>query len=144
MKSIWALFLYSSVALSGHLAWSQQNLRGLRVDPAYFQSLYPDRAPADIARTVVLQAQSHGVNTLFLYAYSPLHGAFYKTNYPMTEVEPDLGAQGIFALIYNEALSRGLKIIASIPINDFHQVWDLHPDWRSKKIDGTDYKPFTR
>jgi hypothetical protein len=117
-------------------------LRGLRVDPSYFYELYADHSAADIARKVLDEAQAAHVNTLYLYAYNSQNGAFYQTDYPMTEVEFHLGRQNIFSEIYNLALQRGLKVIACLSVFDFKVVWQQQPEWRSKLIDGTDYKPF--
>lgn len=116
-------------------------VRSLRVDPSYFYSLYPNLSTAQIAEKVVRSAKLANVNTLFLYAYNSTYGAFYKTSYPMTTIEGGYGATDIFGTILKVAKANGLKVFANLPLNDFKNVWQLKPSWRSKKRDGTDYTP---
>ncbi|MDG0818125.1 hypothetical protein [Bdellovibrio svalbardensis] len=137
-------FLFWALTLLSFPAWSETPLRGLRVDPAYFSSLYPEMNAQQIANLVVNEAATAGATALFLYAYSSLHGSFYLTSYPLTEIEEPMGSENIFSLVYTAARSRGLKVIAVIPINDFKLVWQEHPGWRSKLSNGEDYKPFVR
>ncbi|MFV8258225.1 hypothetical protein ACNQKP_10475 [Bdellovibrio bacteriovorus] len=133
------------VVLTSISAYAQGvTMRGLRVDPAYFSRLYPNQSIEAIARRVVTQAKRAGANTLFLYAYSPLHGSFYRTTYPFTEVEEQMGEDNVFLEVYNTARTQGLKVVAVIPVNDFKKLWEEHPDWRSKMRNGLDYKPFSR
>ncbi len=145
MSRIAKIFLFFVINLLSIYAWSVgSQLRGLRVDPAYFGSLFPGVDAAQIAERVTNDAIRSGATTLFLYAYSPLHGSFYQTTYPLTEVEEYMGRENAFALVYAAAIAKGLKVIAVIPVNDFKLVWQEHPEWRSKLIDGSDYKPFSR
>lgn len=137
-----SLFLSFLVATAAH--GENSSLRGLRVDPGYFSRLFPDDTIEEIALNIVQQASQAGTNTLFLYAYSPLHGAYYPTDYQYAEVEEHMGRQNAFAVVYSTARAHGLKVVAVIPVNDFKLVWQEHPEWRSKLRDGRDYKPFTR
>ena len=136
----WLIFFFSFLPFAN--ASAAPELRGLRVDPSYFYDLYADHSAADIARKVVNEAEASHVNTIYLYAYNSVNGAFYQTNYPMTEVEFHLGRQDIFGEIYRLARARGMRVIACLSIFDFKIVWQKNPDWRSKLLNGTDYKPF--
>ena len=127
------------------LGWNcQASLRALRIDPSYFYKLYPGLSTDLIIDDVISSAKEAGVNTLYLYAYSPVHGAFYKTDYPLTEIEATYGEGQVFLKLLAKAKGVGLKVVAVIPANDFRQVWLTNPSWRSKKADGSDYKPFER
>lgn len=127
----WSLFTFAS-----------PEIRGLRVDPSYFYGLYEGQSDDEIANQVISKARAANVNTLFLYAYNPSNGAFYQTDYPMTEVEVGYGKTQVFSKIYALALQHQMKVIAVFPITDFHTVWENKPEWRSKHLDGTDYRPF--
>ncbi|MBO9665957.1 MAG: hypothetical protein J7501_04025 [Bdellovibrio sp.] len=116
-------------------------LRGLRVDPSYFYALYPTMNAKEVAQKVIERAQFSQVNTLFLYAYNPSNGAFYSTDYSLTDIEPHWGKQNIFGEIYNLALKNNIKVIAVIAITDFKDAWEANPDWRAKLITGGDYQP---
>ncbi len=118
-------------------------IKSIRVDPSYFYSLYPNETPTQIAKKVVTQAKSAQVNTLFLYAYNSYYGAFYPSNYTMTRTEGGLGVSNIFGVVLSEAKAAGLNVIAVMPLNDFRHVWSNKPDWRVKKKNGTDYKPYS-
>lgn len=121
--------------------FANPSVRSMRVDPAYFYSLYPNLNPLQIAEKVVATAKAANVNTLFVYAYNSTFGSFYKTNYSMTTTESGFGQLDIFGTILNTAKASGLTVVANMPVNDFKNVWDLKPTWRSKKRNGTDYVP---
>jgi len=72
-----ALFTF----LSLNLAFAQTvPIKGLRFDPGY---VYDDPALAgkSIQQIAAIAAQNAGFNTIFLFAYSPYYGAFYKTTF---------------------------------------------------------------
>ncbi|UYL08352.1 hypothetical protein B9G69_015020 [Bdellovibrio sp. SKB1291214] len=136
--SLLLLFLFSSIS------FAQNPIRGLRVDPSYFYELYPTLTAAEIAQKVISRAEDAHVNTLFVYAYASNHGAFYPTDYPLTEVETHFGEKNIFNELYQLALSKNFNVIAVISLTDYKSVWTARPDWRSKKISGEDYKPMDK
>ena len=70
--------------------------RGIRMDEGYFYNTHPGKDVATIARDVVNTVKNARGNTLYLYAYSADHGAYYPTTYAQTKVEPGLGTQNIF------------------------------------------------
>ncbi len=123
------------------LSAAQTSVRGLRVDPSYFYDLYPTLTAQEIAEKVITRAEEAHVNTLFIYAYVSNHGAFFPTQYPLTEVETHFGEKNIFLELYNLARSRNFKVIAVVSLTDYKTVWEARPEWRSKHRDGSDYKP---
>lgn len=138
------IFLLSMLTLAGpHVFAQSSTLRGLRVDPAYFYSLYPGQSANTIANGVVSKAKANGVNTLFLYAYNSVYGAWYPTTYTNTSVEGGYGAVNIFKEITNVAKQNSMKVVGVVPVNNFKLVWDRNPSWRAKLRTGADYIPFT-
>ena len=127
--------------LSSISVFANPTVRSMRIDPSYFYSLYPNLSTLEIAEKVVATAKAANVNTLYIYAYNSTYGSFYTTNYSMTTIESGYGQLDIFGTILNTAKSNGLTVIANMPVNDFKNVWDLKPSWRSKKRNGTDYIP---
>ena len=115
--------------------------RGIRLDPGYFYNSHPGQDVATVARDVVNTIKNARGNTIYLYAYNTLHGAFYPTTYAGTKVEPGYGAQNVFGAVTKEAKSQGLKIVAVVPLNNFQGVWTNNPTWRSKQAGGADYVP---
>lgn len=115
--------------------------RGLRIDPAYFYVSHSGQSVSQIADRVVATLKRSGVDTIYLYAYSSVYGAFYPTNYDFTSVEPGYGALNIFAAITAEAHAQGLKVVAVIPLNNFKLVWENNSSWRVKDTGQVDYKP---
>jgi hypothetical protein len=136
------LFLILAIFFYGLFSYAAPEIRGLRVDPSYFYGLYEGQNEDYIADQVITKAVAANVNTLFLYAYNPSNGAFYQTDYPMTEVEIGYGRTQVFQKIYQLALQHQMKVIAVFPITDFNSVWEQKPEWRSKLRDGSDYRPF--
>lgn len=134
-------FVSFSVILFSLFASAGPQVKALRVDPSFFYNLYPRAAVLTIVTDVIQQAKAANVDTLFLYAYNAQHGAFYKTQYPLTEIEFGMGTQNIFDLLYNEARRVGMKVVAVIPANDFKKAWNERPEWRAQHRDGGDYRP---
>ncbi len=117
--------------------------RGIRVDPGYLYSAYPNQSVSNIATNLVTTAKSAGANQLYVYAYSATYGAYYPTQYSLTAVENGYGQLNIFAAITNEAKAQGIKVIAVVPLNNFKLAWDTNPNWRVKKAGNVDYIPYS-
>lgn len=140
------LLLAAFAFLSLNFAFAQTApIRGLRFDPGY---VYDDPALAgksiqQIAAIAAQNVKNAGFNTIFLFAYSPYYGAFYKTTYSMTNVENGLGVGNFTTALINEAHARGIKVIADLPMNNFYKVYQTMPAWRMKKKNGYDYRPYS-
>jgi hypothetical protein len=119
------------------------NIRGLRVDPSYFYGTYSGQSVTTIASDVVSKAKANGANTLFVYAYNSVYGAFYPTTYTQSAVEGGYGSQNILSALTTAAKSNSMKVVAVVPVNNFKSVWDKNPAWRVKNKAGADYKPFS-
>lgn len=117
--------------------------RGVRLDPGYFYSSYPGKTPSQIASDVITTLKNARANTIYLYAYNTVYGAFYPTTYPQTTVESGLGAQNIFNAVLNEAHAQGFKVVAVVPLNNFKLAWQNNPAWRVKQAGGADYLPMS-
>lgn len=115
--------------------------RGIRLDPAYFYASHPGQSPTQIALDVITTLKNARVNTVYLYAYNSIYGAYYPTTYSQTTIEPGLGTQNIFAAILNQAHLQGLKVVAVVPLNNFKLVWQNNSAWRVKQGGQADYLP---
>ena len=115
--------------------------RGIRLDPAYFYASHPGQSAGQIAQNVVTTLKNAKVNTIYLYGYSSVYGAYYPTTYPHTAVEPGYGAQNIFGAILSQAHLQGLKVVAVMPLNNLKQAWQNNPTWRVKQAGQADYIP---
>jgi hypothetical protein len=127
------------------LAKDARRVRGLRVDPAFFyEEPYLVAGQVDGASAAELVAQAAAAseaNTLFVRAYDPRFGAYYPTDYRDAAVEGRLGREGVLHALVEAAGRHGLRVVAWLPVNDFAAAWEAHPDWRSKRADGSDYRP---
>ncbi|RYZ97502.1 MAG: hypothetical protein EOP11_21930 [Proteobacteria bacterium] len=121
----------------------QSYLSGIRLDPGYIYDMpeYEHLSPSELSQLIVKEIAEGGFNTIFLYAYSPVYGAYYRTFYPATDINRSLGFDSIVPRITSEAKRRGLRVIAVLPVNDFKQAWNEHPEWRVKTRNGKDYAP---
>ena len=117
-------------------------IRGLRVDPSYFYNLYPGQTAGAAATKLVAQAKASGANTLFVYAYNSVYGAFYTTTYSNTIVENGYGKQNILEAIATAAKLVSIRVVAVAPINNFKTLWTNNSAWRAKARNGADYRPF--
>lgn len=136
------LFLISFLTLASmQITDPVAKTRGLRIDTGYFYSLYPGLNVDEIANKVVSKASASGVNTLFIYAYNPVYGALYTTEYRYALTEGGYGRSNILKQLTLEAKKYGLKVVACVPVNNFKEVWTQKPAWRAKTIYGDDYIP---
>ncbi|MBI5148486.1 family 10 glycosylhydrolase [Candidatus Pacearchaeota archaeon] len=116
-------------------------IKGMRFDPSYYYN--KGYSAATLAAKIASDAQTNGVNTIFMYSYNPTYGAFYKTTYQDTAVEGGFGSQDMLKELISAAHAKNIKVVAWLPVNNFKKVWDNHADWREKTKSGTDYKPAT-
>lgn len=117
--------------------------RGIRLDPSYFYSLHAGQLATQIAKDVVTTLKNAQVNTIYLYAYNSVSGAFYPTTYAQTTVEAGYGVQNIFGAVTVEAKAQGLKVVAVMPLTNFKSVWTNNPSWRVKQAGNADYMPMS-
>ncbi|MGZ6419129.1 MAG: hypothetical protein ACXWPX_11490, partial [Pseudobdellovibrio sp.] len=115
--------------------------RGVRLDPGYFYSAYPGQTPSQIASDVVTNLKNAKANTIYLYAYNTVYGAYYPTTYSQTSVESGLGSQNIFGAVLSAAHAQGFKVVAVVPLNNFMLPWQNNSAWRVKQAGGADYQP---
>lgn len=134
---VFLILMLSSIQITS----PQKRLRGLRIDTAYFYNLYPGLSTSEIIKDVLRGAKSANVNTLFIYAYNPVYGALYLTDYIYTSIEPGYGRLNIFKELTMAAKKNGLNVVAVVPVNNFKIAWDKNPKWRSKTAAGKDYLP---
>ncbi|MEQ1723227.1 MAG: hypothetical protein ABL930_08615 [Pseudobdellovibrio sp.] len=127
---------YKSIKVKNH-----KKIYGVRIDPSYLTLTHTNNTCDSTAEDIVTNLKKIGVNTIFLYAYSPVYGAYYPTNYNYTKVEPTFGYANIFRNIAFEAKKNGMTVVASIPLNNFKSVWMKMPEWRVKLQDQNDYTP---
>ncbi len=109
--------------------------RGIRLDPGYFYNSHGGQSVEAVARDVINTIKNARGNTIYLYAYNTMHGAFYPTTYNGTTVEPGYGTQNVFGVVAKEAKRQGFKVVAVVPLNNFKGVWTNNPSWRSKQAD---------
>jgi uncharacterized lipoprotein YddW (UPF0748 family) len=141
MIALNVLFFVAASLVAQSSSAPEVRVRGIRVDPGYFYTMYPDQAPKQVAKEVVKAAKASKINTLFLYTYNHVYGALYPTDYPLTTVENGLGTANIVQEIIKAANAGGMKVVAVVPVNNFREVWVHKPEWRSKKSNGSDYVP---
>ncbi|MBN1465110.1 DUF2334 domain-containing protein, partial [candidate division KSB1 bacterium] len=113
-------------------------INGVRFDPSYY---YDSRDEIqEMAENLIIRWKNAGINTVYYKAYDPIYGAKYRTGYDLN-VMADYGKQDLLKHILKSAKRHDLAIIAWIPAFLHKSAWDQHPEWRSKNVDGSDYKP---
>jgi len=119
-------------------AWSDQNVRSVRFDAAYYYG--SGRSARQLAEDLTRSWQEKGINLVYFYAYNRVYGARYVTRYPGNVME-DYGRQDLLGHMIRSAHKRGIKVIAWFYGPQHKQIWEAHPEWRQKTADGRDYKP---
>ena len=122
----------------------------LRLDIGRLYDVVPDSIPNEpeeykvtrAANQVVEDTIRAGFNAIFVIAYSPTYGAYYRTEYRHSETETGFGSLNILNVLIDAAhkSTPPLEVIASFHVNNFKSVYCEQPEWREKKDDGTDYQ----
>lgn len=116
--------------------------KAIRVDPGMFYGAYQT---ADLAVAGVLKdAQHWGANTIFVFAFSPVYGAYYPAQHPGSWKNSDFGDGNFLGKLTHAANAVGVKVVASIHLNWFEKLAAAHPDWVALRQDLTKYstRPF--
>lgn len=87
---------------------------------------------------VLQDAREANVDTLFVNAFSPEYGAFYRAIVPGTWTEPTLGEGDFLAKLVATA---DIRVVASFPLNRFNRYAADHPEMRVKTMRGAQYEP---
>ncbi len=116
-------------------------IKGMRFGASYYYN--QGYTAKTLASKIVTDAKNNNITTIFFHTYNSVYGAFYLTSYSYTIVEGGFGKQNMLRELINAAHANGIKVIASIPVNDFKQAWVAQPNWRSKLRNGSDYVPKT-
>lgn len=107
-------------------------IKGLRVDPGYMTQSIPD--PAAAAAATVADCVKYGVNTIFAFAYSPVFGAYYYTQYEGAWAQTAYGASqtdNFMGQLISAAHAAGLKVVAYFPLNMYQTLAASNPSWQS-------------
>jgi len=119
-------------------AWSQESVRAVRFDAGYYYGR--GQSARQLADELVRSWSENGVNLVYFYAYNRVYGARYVTRYSGNIME-DYGRQDLLRHVLTAAHRRGIKVIAWFYGPQHKQMWEAHPEWRTKTPDGKDYKP---
>ncbi len=130
-----------SVVLAQPLPAPEFKVSGMRIDISYVYKLYPKKNLNTVVSQIIENAKKGSINTLFIYAFSSVYGAYYQTNYKFASVEKGFGIQNIVKEVTTAAKKNGIRVVAVVPINNFKEAWEKNPEWRVKNKKGKDYLP---
>lgn len=136
------LFAFAfAVAVAQPVPAPEFRVNGMRIDISYVYKMYPKKSMADVISEVITNSKKGSINTLFIYAFSSVYGAYYQTNYKFASVEKGFGIQNILKELTTAAKKNGIRVVAVVPINSFKEAWVKNPEWRVKDKKGRDYRP---
>lgn len=136
------LFAFAiAVLMSLPLRAPEFKVNGMRIDISYVYKLYPSKKIKEVVNEIIDNSKKGSINTLFIYAFSSVYGAFYLTDYKFSSVEQGYGIHNIFKEITVAAKKNGIRVVAVVPINNFKEAWEKNPEWRAKTKKGEDYLP---
>jgi hypothetical protein len=113
-------------------------VRAVRFDAGYYYG--GGQSARQLARELVSSWGEQGVNLVYFYAYNRVYGARYQTRYAGNIME-DYGRQDLLRHVIREAHRRDIKVVAWLQGLQHKQMWEAHPEWRERAVDGSDYKP---
>ncbi|AIE84761.1 hypothetical protein [Fimbriimonas ginsengisoli] len=116
-------------------------MKGLRVDPGFLPLEMLD--PAVSVPRIVADCKRWGVDTIFVFAFSPVFGAFYFTELPGAWRQQDLAAskeKNFLPKLIAAAHAQGIKVVASFRLNQYERIATAHPDWRVLRKNGQPYE----
>ena len=116
----------------------QKRFFSVRFDPSYYYDV--DLKVKALCEELVHQWEQSGINAVYVKVYDPIYGAVYKTKY-VHNIQTDYGRLNLLKLLIKTGHKHGIRIYAWIPAFQHKQVWEAHPEWRSKEADGKDYRP---
>ncbi|MBN2102875.1 DUF2334 domain-containing protein [bacterium] len=116
----------------------QKRFFSVRFDPSYYYDV--DLKVPALCEELVSNWKESGINTVYVKVYDPLYGAVYKTRY-IHNIQTDYGRLNLLKSLIKTGHNHGIQIFAWIPAFQHKQVWEAHPEWRSKQADETDYQP---
>jgi len=119
-------------------AWSQPQVRSVRFDAAYYYGR--GESARALAAELTQSWADKGINLVYYYAYNRVYGARYYTRYADMPLE-DYGQQDLLGHLLREAHARGIRVVAWLTGPQSKQMWEAHPEWRQKRVDGSDYQP---
>jgi hypothetical protein len=115
-----------------------QQVRAVRFDAGYYYG--QGTSAKGLAEELAASWSKQGVNLVYYYAYNRVYGARYRTHYAGNVME-DYGKQDLLRYMLRECHQRNIQVVAWIQGVQHKQMWEQHPDWRQKTVDGKDYKP---
>lgn len=107
-----------------------KSVKAIRIDPGMFSGVFPS---ADAAvQGVVDDLVRWKADTAFVFAYSPIYGAYYSTSYPGAWGTSFLAAQNFLPKFVTAAKAKNIKVVASYRMNHYQGApgADFHPEWR--------------
>ena len=110
----------------------------VRFDPSYYYDL--DVTVDELSEQLSSMWSESGITHVYMKVYDPIHGAVYKTEYPMN-TETDYGRLDLLKAMLTACHEREIKVYAWIPAFQHKEVWLKHPEWRVKGRTGEDYQP---
>ncbi|MCC2678339.1 MAG: hypothetical protein K0R29_915 [Pseudobdellovibrio sp.] len=130
-----------AVAVVQPLPAPEFKVNGMRIDISYMYKLYPKKKVGEVVSEIIENSKKGSINTLFIYAFSSVYGAYYMTDYKFASVEKGFGIHNILKELTTAAKSNGIRVVAVVPINSFKEAWEKNPEWRVKDKKGRDYRP---
>ena len=135
---LWTVFLSANILSAQAVEIQQKRFMSVRFDPSYYYNR--EESIEKLCRDQAVLWRQSGMNAVYIKVYDPVYGAVYKTRYA-PNIETDYGRINFLRTFIDACHGEELQVYAWIPAYQHKQVWEMHPDWRVKRSDGSDYKP---
>ena len=115
-----------------------KRFNSVRFDPSYYYET--ELGVDELCHRLTQQWREAGVNAVYIKVYDPIYGAVYRTEHPLN-VQTDYGRLDFLRVMLDACHDVNIRVYAWIPAFQHKHAWQVHPEWRVKNSDGTDYQP---
>lgn len=113
-----------------------KRIKAVRFDPSFY---YIGKRPSELARELADRWSKAGINLVFIRAYDPSYGAFYRTDY-LYNKEGEFGQYDLLKYVLNSCQKRNIKVFAWLPVMNHRGAWEANPGWREIDQKGKEYR----
>ncbi|MFO7888988.1 MAG: DUF2334 domain-containing protein [bacterium] len=134
---IYFFVVYKTFSAENKFEITHKRFTSVRFDPSYYYD--SELEIKKFCQQLVQEWKQSGINTVYIKVYDPKYGAVYNTDYPLN-IQTDYGKLDFLSTFLTVCHQKEMQVFAWIPAFRHKKAWESHPEWRSKKINGKDYK----
>lgn len=129
--------VHTLFSLGSKIGIEPKRFTSVRFDPSYYYD--SELEVEQLCEQLIGKWKRSGINIVYIKVYDPGYGAVYVTDYPLN-IQTDYGRLDFLRTFINTCHHKQMQVFAWIPAFRHKKAWETHPEWRTKLINGQDYK----